>query len=433
MTDVVTSITRRKHVSFVPQLVLTLVYTTGVIGNVSALVILFHRDKRRNRKHLLMLRCLATNDLVALLGMLVQMYVTIYAGDVTSTRIFCSLRVVWRLFGLFSGCVAIVMAAERWLALTRPFVYQKVFFIINLWYKYKIHRIDFCWFLQFVVIANKKCNIKSISASACLDVLMDDTHQVTYPVIVRCMLALWLIALTITSLPVMGFGLYYKDKQCVRYREATEPSDIAYAYVWFVFGTLLCLSIVWCNLAVSRALNKLSRRTVALGRISKASSRAKPLLTIAGVHTPHRLDTVTTTEERAFARLMAVLSISFVICWMPHMISIPLAQFAMHLPKTAVTVKCIRIFHIVADILLCIHFTLDPYIYVLLRMPRPRFRLLKPLCRICWPESSYKSRSNSFTGTMDHHCSTNGIPTPNTAPSTPVSEEHDSHLVTASL
>ncbi|XP_018377558.1 PREDICTED: prostaglandin E2 receptor EP3 subtype isoform X2 [Trachymyrmex cornetzi] len=381
MTNIVTSITRRKHVSFVPQIVLTLVYTTGVIGNVSALVILFHRDKRRNRKHLLMLRCLATNDLVALLGMLVQMYVTIYAGDVTSTRIFCSLRVVWRLFGLFSGCVAIVMAVERWLALTRPFVYQKV----------------------------------------------------TYPVIVRCMLALWLIALTITSLPVMGFGLYYKDKQCVRYREATEPSDIAYAYVWFIFGTLLCLSIVWCNLAVSRALSKLSRRTVALGRISKASSRAKPLLTIAGVHTPHRLETVT-TEERAFARLMAVLSISFVICWMPYMISIPLAQFAMHLPKTAVTaLKCIRIFHIIADILLCIHFTLDPYIYVLLRMPRPRFRLLKPLCRICWPDSSFKSRSNSFTGTIDHQCSTNGPPTPNTAPSTPVSEEHDSHLVTASL
>lgn len=73
-----------------------------------------------------MLRCLATNDLVALLGMLVQMYITIYAGDVTSSRIFCSLRVVWRLFGLFSGCVAIVMAVERWLALTKPFVYQKV-------------------------------------------------------------------------------------------------------------------------------------------------------------------------------------------------------------------------------------------------------------------------------------------------------------------
>ncbi|KAL6438923.1 hypothetical protein ACFW04_003756 [Cataglyphis niger] len=376
MPDAITSIVPKRHVTLVSQVVLTLIYITGVIGNVSALVILFYRDKRRNRKHLLMLRCLATNDLVALLGMLVQMYVTIYIGNVMSMRIFCSLRVVWRLFGLFSGCVAIVMAAERWLALTRPFVYQKV----------------------------------------------------TYPVIVRCMLALWLVALAMTSLPVMGFGLYYKSERCVRYREATEPSDIAYAYVWFVFGTLLCLSIVWCNLAVSRALSRISRRAGSLRRICRASSRAKPLLTIAGP--PNRVE-VATIEEKAFARLMAVLSISFVICWMPYMISIPLAQFAMRLPQTATTVrKFIHIFQIVADILLCIHFTLDPYIYVLLRVPRPRFRLLKPLCRICWPD---RSRSNSFTGTMDHQCSSGDPPTPITeAPSTPVSEEHDSHLVTAS-
>ncbi|XP_032689190.1 prostaglandin E2 receptor EP3 subtype isoform X2 [Odontomachus brunneus] len=378
MPDIMSSVAPKRHVTFVPQLVLTLVYVTGVIGNVSALVILFHRDKGRNRKHLLMLRCLATNDLTALLGMLVQMYVTIYVGNVASTRIFCSLRVVWRLFGLFSGCVAIVMAGERWLALTRPFVYQKV----------------------------------------------------TYPVIVRCMLALWLAALALTSLPVLGFGLYYKGERCVRYREATEPRDIAYAYVWCLFGTLLCLSIVWCNLAVSRALSRLGRRTGALRRICRASSRAKPLLRIAGI--PGRQEIVATVEERAFARLMAVLSISFVICWMPHMISIPLAQFAMKLPPTAVTTrKCIRIFFIMADILLCIHFTLDPYIYVILRMPRPRFRLLKPLCRICWPD---RSRSGSFTGTMDHQCSSGDPPTPITeAPSTPVSEEHESHVVTASV
>ncbi|KAL6254480.1 hypothetical protein P5V15_014533 [Pogonomyrmex californicus] len=379
MTNIVTSVARKRHLTIIAQIVLTLVYITGVLGNLSALAILFYRDKRRNRKHLLMLRCLASNDLVALLGMLVQMYVTIYVGGVTSSRIFCSLRVVWRLFGLFSGCVAIVMAVERWLALTRPFVYQR---------------------------------------------------QVTYPVIVRCMLGLWLVALAMTSLPVMGFGLYYKDEQCIRYREATEPSDIAYAYVWFIFGTLLCLSIVWCNLAVSRALSRLSRRTGALRRICRATSKTKPLLTIAGP--PNQSEVVATTEERAFARLMAVLSISFVICWMPQMISIPLAQFAMQLSSTATTArKCIYIFHLIADILLCIHFTLDPYIYVLLRVSRPKFRFLKPLCKICWPD---RSRSNSFTGTTDHQCSSGDPPTPNTeAPSTPVSEEHDSNLVTASL
>ncbi|KAK9305284.1 hypothetical protein QLX08_003641 [Tetragonisca angustula] len=367
----------KRHVTFASQVVLTLVYITGVIGNVSALVILFHRDKRRNRKHLLMLRCLATNDLVALLGMLVQMYITIYVGSVMSTRGFCSLRVVWRLFGLFSGCVAIVMAAERWLALTRPFVYQK---------------------------------------------------QVTYPMIVRCMLLLWLIALALTSMPVMGFGVYYKGERCIRYREATEPADIAYAYVWFVFGTGLCLSIVWCNLAVSRALSKLNCRAGVLRRVTRSSSRAKPLLTVTGP-TP---EIVTTAEERAFARLMAVLSISFVVCWMPQMISIPLAQFAMQLPQKAILArKLIRMFHLAADVLLCIHFTLDPYIYVLLRMPRPRFRLLKPLCKICWPA---RSRSSSFNGTTDHQGSSGDPSTPITeAPSTPVSEEHDPHLVSASV
>lgn len=35
----------KRHVTFASQVVLTLVYITGVIGNVSALVILFHRDK----------------------------------------------------------------------------------------------------------------------------------------------------------------------------------------------------------------------------------------------------------------------------------------------------------------------------------------------------------------------------------------------------
>ncbi|XP_033328770.1 prostaglandin E2 receptor EP3 subtype isoform X2 [Megalopta genalis] len=378
----------KRHVTVVAQVVLTLVYITGVIGNVSALIILFHRDKRRNPKHLLMLRCLATNDLVALLGMLVQMYITIYVGSVISTRGFCSLRVVWRLFGLFSGCVAIVMAAERWLALTRPFVYQKV----------------------------------------------------TYPMIVRCMLALWLIALALTSMPVLGFGLYYKGERCVRYREATEPSDVAYAYVWFVFGTGLCLSIVWCNLAVSRALSRLSRKAGALRRVTRSSSRAKPLLTIAGPPS----EVVATAEERAFARLMAVLSISFVICWMPQMISIPLAQLALQLPQKAILArKAIHMFHVAADVLLCIHFTLDPYIYVLLRMPRPRFRLLKPLCKICWPD---RSRSSSFTGdptliesvgstgTTDHHGSSGDVSTPITeAPSTPVSEMHDPPLVAVSV
>ncbi|XP_011494400.1 PREDICTED: prostaglandin E2 receptor EP4 subtype [Ceratosolen solmsi marchali] len=369
-----TYVTKRSSpVSFI---VLNLVYIIGVLGNISALIILLHKDKRRNRKHLLMLRCLTINDLIAMLGTWVQMYMSRYWPG----NGFCYLHVVWRLFGLFSGCVAIVMAGERWLALTRPFVYQKV----------------------------------------------------TYPMIVRCMLLLWVVALTLTFLPFFGFGLYQKvtlmGVKCERYRDAAKLMDVAYAYVWFFFGTVLCLSIVWCNLAVARALKRLGRRNGALRRISRASSRAKPLLTVAGP--PPEVGI--TAEERAFAKLMALLSISFLICWMPQMISIPLGQYLQKMPAAGVLAKkLIAGFQKVADVLLCLHFTLDPYIYVLLRMPRPRFPLLKPLCRICWP---VRSRSSSFTGTTEQQGSSGDPPTPITeAPSTPVSEERDSQLVAVAV
>ncbi|XP_046751777.1 prostaglandin E2 receptor EP2 subtype isoform X2 [Diprion similis] len=373
----------RRHVNFLAQTILTLVYIAGVVGNISALVILFSRDKRRNRKHLLMLRCLATNNLVALLGMLIQMNLTLYVED-AETRIFCALRVVWRFFGLFSGCVAIVMAVERWLALTRPFVYQKV----------------------------------------------------TYPVIVRCIILLWFVSGILCFMPFVGFGDYYKqgiapdykNGNCLRYRDAKHTEDIAYAYVFFFFGTVLCLSIVWCNLAVSRALCRLSRRSAVIRRVSRASSRAKPLLSIA---TGPPSEVVATAEERAFSRLMAMLSITFVICWMPQMISIPLAQYSPTIGQEQVIVrKLIFAFYVIADILLCVHFTLDPYIYVLLRM-RPSFPFLKPLCRIC---RSGRSRASSFTGTIDNRGSSGDPPTPITeAPSTPVSEEMEPQLTAAAV
>lgn len=72
-----------------------------------------------------MLRCLVGNDLTALLGSLVQMYVRLYLPN-PSEKWLCVSRVLFRAFGLGSGCVALVMAVERWLALTHPFVYPRV-------------------------------------------------------------------------------------------------------------------------------------------------------------------------------------------------------------------------------------------------------------------------------------------------------------------
>lgn len=114
-----------------------------------------------------------------------------------------------------------------------------------------------------------------------------------------------------------------RQKPKITYAYQTQTTDPhkklteSYSFFRHPLGTVLCLSIVWCNLMVASALRKLGRRNGALRRISRASSRAKPLLNVTGP--PQEVGI--TAEERAFAKLMALLSISFLICWMPQMVS----------------------------------------------------------------------------------------------------------------
>ncbi|PSN39143.1 hypothetical protein C0J52_22770 [Blattella germanica] len=103
----------------------------------------------RNKKINLMLRCLAFNDLVALLGMLIQMWLYQYLPlEQACSHNLCVVRVLWRWFGLGSGCVAVVMAVERWLALTHPFLYQK-FLSLQKWKA--IYMVFFIFRLGFLI------------------------------------------------------------------------------------------------------------------------------------------------------------------------------------------------------------------------------------------------------------------------------------------
>lgn len=106
------------------DIIIAVAFVIGLIGNLAALWILYKTAKRRNKKHLFMLRCLAINDLVAQLGML--MVINLRKNQILPVYWTCVGLVVLRAFGLGSGCVAFVMAFERWLALTRPFLYHQV-------------------------------------------------------------------------------------------------------------------------------------------------------------------------------------------------------------------------------------------------------------------------------------------------------------------
>lgn len=65
-------------------------------------------------------------------------------------------------------------------------------------------------------------------------------QYITYKVVQKAILLLWAAGAAVTCLPFLNFGLFYKNNVgCLRYRDATLPKDIAYAYLFFAFGKSL--------------------------------------------------------------------------------------------------------------------------------------------------------------------------------------------------
>ncbi|XP_026812296.1 prostaglandin E2 receptor EP4 subtype-like [Rhopalosiphum maidis] len=282
------------------QIAFTGLSVFGIFGNLLALFILHRTRSSRNKKHVFMLRCLTINDFIVLVGRVVHMFVNIRWPDSKKTMWSCRISVLWRFFGLNSGCVALVMAVERWTALTKPFFYKKYI---------SLHL------------------LKGMMAILCLEVL--------------CFMCA----------PYFGFGYgrYWDEKSstCVSYKNAKKPLDVLHVYVYLGHGVFLCFAIVYTNLAVMKALcmknspNK--QHTVTIRRTNQELSLAC---------------NEATKEERAFGWLMFLLCVTFVTCWVPQMISIPLSRFIEDDLK-------IRPFIITTDMLLVIHFALNPYLYVL--------------------------------------------------------------------
>ncbi|KAB7503419.1 hypothetical protein Anas_04862 [Armadillidium nasatum] len=118
----------------------------------------------------------------------------------------------------------------------------------------------------------------------------------------------------------------------------------------------LCTCIVCCNLSVIRVLCDMGKRMISRrysgSSCRSTSSRCEPLYNNA------------TPEELSFARLMAVLSIFFVICWVPQLVTIIAAQHSLLQSKSHI--------YRAADVLIALNFTLDPYLYVLFRRKQSR-------------------------------------------------------------
>ncbi|XP_025199536.1 prostaglandin E2 receptor EP4 subtype-like [Melanaphis sacchari] len=282
------------------QIAFTGLSAFGIFGNLLALFILHRIRSTSNKKHVFMLRCLVTNDLVLLVGRVVHMFVNVSLPYTKKNVWSCRFSVLWRFFGLNSGCVALMMAVERWLALTKPFFYKKYI---------SLHL------------------IKGMMAILCFEIL--------------CLMCA----------PYFGFGYgrYWDEKSstCVGYRNAKKTLDVLHVYVYLGHGVFLCFAIVYTNLAVMKAL------------CMKNSPHNQHIVTIRRTNQESSLPcNIATKEERSFGWLMFLLCVTFIICWVPQMISIPLSRFVEDESE-------IRPFIITTEMLLVIHLALNPYLYVL--------------------------------------------------------------------
>lgn len=262
-----------------------LIYIIGITANTAALYLL---SKRKTSVHILLLKCLALNDLISQIGMFTLLLSKEH--NFIPIKQTCILYVILRAFGLGSGLIALLMAIERWLALTRPFMYIKL---------------------------------------------------MTYKALKWTALLFWCTGAIVTYLPLLNFGTYAEENgKCTRYRLAKLPKDKAYAYLFFTFGTTLCLLIISCNVSVFCALKKLSKRKASI------------------VGTTVKIAEQPTAEEMLFAKLMAVLSIVFILCWLPDMVMVPWSQIE---PNS----KLLNKLTMIGDCLKVLYFTVDPFLYVI--------------------------------------------------------------------
>lgn len=132
-----------------------------------------------------------TLEFVGLVGMLTIMIIKISSPYLYKShiRFFCFSRILWRFFGLCSGCVAFLLAVERYFALTKPFFYCKHF---------------------------------------------------TNGLMKRLIFMLWTLTAILSFAPVYGFGIFLDEeaKKCERYRNAKKTLDVAYAFLFFFVGEL---------------------------------------------------------------------------------------------------------------------------------------------------------------------------------------------------
>ncbi|XP_003248297.1 prostaglandin D2 receptor-like [Acyrthosiphon pisum] len=242
-------------------------YIFGIFGNLLSLFILHRARSSANKRHVFMLHCLLTNDCFLLVGHLVLTFVHNTWINNNNNLWMCRSCVLFRFFVWGAVCAAIVMAVDRWLALTKPFFYLK---------------------------------------------------HINFRLMKRTIVILWFEVLCLVCAPFFGFGLYWDETQCKDFQDAEKPLDVLYFYLYFGHGVILTIAMVYTNLAVMKAL---------CVKDSHIQNNHNELIR----HIHHQGSSMThnwlTEEERSFGWFVLLVCVGFVTLWVPQMFATLLTRF----------------------------------------------------------------------------------------------------------
>nr|CAH0103275.1 unnamed protein product [Daphnia galeata] len=378
--SVVTNVSSVRHLNPSVQALLTVFYMLGISGNIAALIMLGRNETARNKRQTLMLKCLAWNDLLAVTGSSIQMHLQLYMPSRwVLTPYFCGVRVFWRAFGLGSGAVALAMAVERWFALTKPFVYQT---------KVTYRRIQSSIFGLWILVTILSClpffgfglyyDTSQVGYKRCSRYRFGTTpDDIAYAYIWFGFGLTMCVLIVACNLGVIE-ALYQMNRRSGNRRLTRYPAELSSSVLTTTEThqqhVPLRDSIQHNNSQQHRRLqhhesfSHTQRRSIEMDNSSYSnSSTSRHHLSVrqrdsSGSsststrrhHHRHHDPNNQTQEEIKFARLMAVLCIFYVLCWIPQLVAIPVGLAN---PKNQE-----RVFFRVADVCIALNFVLDPFI-----------------------------------------------------------------------
>lgn len=281
----------------------TLMMTTGIVGNILALVVLYtSSNEAKKTVFYTLLAGLACTDLIGIC-LTSPIAILVYANNLkwVGGKPLCFYHAfVMIFFGVVTPLLVCTMSLERVLALR------------------------FTYFYKRTVTKKKAAFVVG---------------------------GLWLFVICFCSLPLLGFGSYEKQfpgSWCFLNYHRESNNDIGYAYTFAIFNILVIIVNMCCNIVVVVTL--LQMRQKRLVQNSPSIDRR---------HGARRSKTSIKREvERSLVIFLCAITLVFTVCWLPININVLVNQIV---PRRNNDIDLFGV------LMAGINQILDPWLYILLR------------------------------------------------------------------